>query len=227
MPLDVDVAEASLRNPCVGAVTVSEAIDTRMPSTFSSASRVDVGLMSDAVIGIGAGSGWPVATGTIVRLPAISVSGGCTGSAPGTNSVTVPVTCSSAPTTAAGGSVDPVKTTMPSDVSGSVSASASGVCRKKPFDLRAVTTPRVDTVAPTIGEVAPAPWMAWIVVSCTSSLRIVTTPESSPTLAPTTLPTTTANVSFGSMNVSPTTLTSTAVSLAPSAMVWAPSASGA
>src|SRR6187551_111508 len=153
MPLDVDVAEASFRKPCVGAVTVSDANETRMPSTYSSASRLDVGLMSAAVIAIGAGSGSPLASGTIVSAPASSVIGGCTGSAPGTNSCTVPVTCSRAPTTAAGGSVDPVKTTMPSDVWGSASASASGVCRKKPFDLSAVTTPRVDTVAPTNGDV--------------------------------------------------------------------------
>ena len=111
---------------------------------------------------------------------------------------------------------------MPSDVCGSVSASASGVCRKKPFDLSAVTMPRVDTVAPTSGEVAPAPWISWIVVNWTSSLRIVTTPVSSAATAPATLPTTTANASFGSMNVSPTTLTSTAASLAPSAIVWLP-----
>src|SRR5688572_11247011 len=226
MPLDIDVAEASLRKPWVGAVTVSEANDTRMPSTRSSASRVEDGLMSDAVMATGAGSGSPVATGTMVSAPAISVSGGWAGSAPGTNSVTVPVTWSSAPTTAAGGTGEPVNTTMPSDVSGSASASASGVCRKKPFDFSAVTMPRVDTVAPARGDVGPDPWMAWIAVNWTSSLTIVTAPVSSATAAPATLPTTTANCSFGSTVVSPKMPTSKAASVAPSAMTWLASASG-
>ena len=51
------------------------------------------------------------------------------------NSVTAPVTCTLLPTTAAAGGADEeVKTRMPSDVAGSPSTPASGVCRKKPFE---------------------------------------------------------------------------------------------
>ncbi|MCW0425785.1 hypothetical protein NB717_002374 [Xanthomonas sacchari] len=61
---------------------------------------------------------------------------------------------------------------MPSEVSGSASAWASGVCRKKPALRRAVTMPLVATTWPTSGERAPLPWMLWIGTRLKSSLRI-------------------------------------------------------
>ena len=90
-----------------------------------------------------------------------SVIGGLAGSDGGTNSATVPVTRTSAPTTApAGGAVD-VKTKMPSEVAALASTSASGVCRKNPLlKRRAVTMPSVVTAWPANGETPEAPWIS-------------------------------------------------------------------
>jgi hypothetical protein len=67
--------------------------------------------------------------------------------------------------------------------------------------------PRVVTLAPTIGELAPGPWMSWIGVTVTSSLLIVPVPWPSLTFAPTTLVTLTKKVSLASAEVSPLTVT--------------------
>ena len=63
------------------------------------------------------------------------------------------------PTTAGGGGADEVNTKMPSDVSGSRSASASGAWMKKPLNFTPVTIPSVVTVFPRSGDVVPAPWI--------------------------------------------------------------------
>jgi hypothetical protein len=90
----------------------------------------------------------------------ICVTGGCCGSLAGTNSVTVPVTSTNADTDATPGGGPTVKTKMPSDVAGSASTVASGSWMKNPSAFMLVTTPRVVTTAPTIGDVLPGPWMS-------------------------------------------------------------------
>ena len=75
---------------------------------------------NDALSGIAAGSVFPVdncaSCGATSR-----VDGGCCGSALGTNSATVPLTCTWAANAAAAGGGPLVKTKMPSDVFGSAS----------------------------------------------------------------------------------------------------------
>ncbi len=98
------MAFASETLPCVGAMAVSEATLTRMLSYFSSCSIEPVGLVSAAVSATGAGSALPVEKTDTDGDPAISVIGGLPGSAEGLNSVTVPVTVTELPMTAAAGS---------------------------------------------------------------------------------------------------------------------------
>ena len=132
----------------VGPTTVRDSTATRIPSSLSSCSMSPAGSVSRTVNVTGCGRGFPLETSVTTGEPAISVSGGLEGSLAGTNSCTWPETRTALPTTAAAGGAPPVKTKMPSDVLGSVSASGSGVCRKKPFDLRPVTTPVVATTWP-------------------------------------------------------------------------------
>jgi hypothetical protein len=73
--------------------------------------------------------------------------------------------------------------------------------------LSRVTTPVVVTIWPARGEAAPLPWMSWMGVMTMSSLTMVPWPCASVTFAPTTLATLTKKVSFGSLVVSPLTLT--------------------
>src|SRR4029079_12247297 len=95
---------------------------------------------------------------TVIDGELISVSGGWCGSAGGTHSATVPGPCNSAPRTTGG--VLPVNTWIPSEVSASPSTVASGSWMKNALLLVAVTMPRVVTVWPTNGDVAPDPWMS-------------------------------------------------------------------
>ena len=99
--------------------------------------------------------------------------GGLLGSWEGTNSWTVPVTSTSFPIAAPAGGVPPVKTKIPSEVAGSVSASASGVCMKKPLVLRAVTMPWVVTNCPSYAERSSAPWISAIVRATAWTLIVV------------------------------------------------------
>src|ERR1044071_5451056 len=57
---------------------------------------------------------------------------------------------------------------MPSDVSARPSPVPSGSWMKKALVFKAVTTPRVVTVEPASGDLAPDPWIAWIGVMTTS-----------------------------------------------------------
>ncbi len=93
------------------------------------------------------------------------VSGGLRGSLADRNSATVPTTLTRLPTTAAAGGVVEVNTTMPSEVAGLASTSASVDWTKKALVLRAVTMPSVTTTIPTIGEVEPLPWTSWMGVN--------------------------------------------------------------
>jgi len=53
-----------------------------------------------------------------------------------------------------------VNTKMPSDVEGSPSVRASGVCMKKPLEATAVTTlAAVSTNRPSNADAAPLPWI--------------------------------------------------------------------
>jgi len=119
----------------------------------------------------------------------------------------VPVTWTSAPSAAAAGGAPPVKTRIPSEVAGSASTVASGSWMKNPLLRTPVTTPRVVTELPTIGDEAPGPWMSWIGVSATSSLVIVPCPWASVAVAPVMFVTLTKNVSLASTTVSPLTST--------------------
>src|SRR5262245_29074715 len=130
-PFDVCVAFASLTLlPSVAPLTVSEATDTRIPSSRSSWSKTPAGSGKVAVSGTTAGSGLPVVRRTVVG-EVISVTGGCSTSDEGTNSEIVPVTCTKLPRAAAGGGAALVNTKMPSDVAGSASTLASGSWLKK------------------------------------------------------------------------------------------------
>ena len=143
------MALGSLTVPCVGAMAVREPTRTRIPSKRSSCSSVPLGSVSAAVSVTGAGRALPVETSPTVGDPAISVAGGLKGSCGGTNSWTMPRTCTRLPTAAAAGGALPVKTKIPSEVAGSWSLSAlsSGVWMKKPLLKRtAVTTPCVVTI---------------------------------------------------------------------------------
>ena len=71
----------------------------------------------------------------------------------------MPLTLTALPTAAAGGGDDEVKTKIPSEVFGSASYPAVGVCRKKPLLLTPVTMPVVLTRLPASGEVEPLPWI--------------------------------------------------------------------
>src|SRR5947209_5271113 len=146
--------------PCVGATTVSEGTVTRIPSNSSSESSGLVvpegAVVSAAVMVCGVGSGLPVERTLVETVPEISVIGGLFGSELKTNSCTVPLTCTLLPTTAAAGTLEPVKTKTPLDVLGSASQASS--CMKKPPDepaLMPVTMPRVLIDWPTTGEVVP------------------------------------------------------------------------
>src|SRR6266508_1103300 len=145
--MEVDIAFASEIEPCVGPTTVSESTCTRIPSYFSSCSIEPVGSVSVAVSVIGAGNGLPLESRITLGAPAISVTGGLLGSAPGMNSWTVPVTLTSLPTAAPGGGADEVKTKTPSDVLGSASSKPGFVWMKKPLLLTPVTSPVVSTTS--------------------------------------------------------------------------------
>src|SRR4029453_18009325 len=140
MPVLKLVAVDSVTLPALGAQTVSAGTCTRMASYFSSCSMPPVGEVSAAVIVTGAGSGLPEEK-TVTMDCVISVLGGLLRSAPGMNSVTVPVVSTNWPTATVG--VDDVKTIRPSEVAGlpSSSAAPSGVCRKYVLEVRPVTTP--------------------------------------------------------------------------------------
>src|ERR1043166_9912691 len=114
VPNEVDVAFGSLTEPSVGPHTVSESTCTRMPSYFSTFSKL-FGFKSVGVSVIAAGSELPVETIPTVG-PVSSVAGGLFGSLLGLNSETVPVTVTRLPTTAATGGALEVKTKIPSDV---------------------------------------------------------------------------------------------------------------
>src|SRR5438552_3938621 len=101
-----------------------------MPSNFSSCSIDPAGSVLADVNIIGTGRGLPEEMRVTVGLPEISVTGGLFGSDVGLNSATVPLTKTELPTEAAEGGAVEVKTNMPSDVFGSASISASGVCMK-------------------------------------------------------------------------------------------------
>src|SRR5262249_16830977 len=105
--------------------TVSESTCTRMPSYFSTFSKL-LGFKSVVVKVTAAGSELPVETTPTVG-PVSSVSGGLFGSLLGRNSETVPLTVTRLPTAAAAGGVLEVKTKMPSEVVGSLSTALSGV----------------------------------------------------------------------------------------------------
>ena len=123
----------------------------RMPSKRSSWSGVPAGLRMVVVSTIAAGSGFPldeIETFAAELEICVRVK----------NSVAVPVTVTRSPTATAG--KPPTKTKIPSEVVGS--ASGTGSCMKKPFDLRAVTMPEVITPAPANGETSPLPWTSWI-----------------------------------------------------------------
>ena len=151
-------------NPLVGATDVSDGANIRMPSNRSSCVGVPAGSRMAVVRVTGAGSGLPDEV---------------TDTSPGSeasicvrlkNSVAVPTTPTASPT-AATGATD-VNTKMPSDVCASASIDASGVCMKKPFDLRAVTMPVVLTSWPARGEARPAPWICEIVTGTGVQLRV-------------------------------------------------------
>src|SRR5512143_3784249 len=93
------------------------------------------------VIFTGVGSALPVERTVRLDVPVSSVTGGLFGSDADTNSCTVPVRLNELPTTAAAGTLDPVKTNTPSEVE--LSPSPSGSCKKKPFDITPVTVPEV------------------------------------------------------------------------------------
>ena len=166
----------------------------------------------------GVGSALAVDTRVTIAEPS-SVSGGCVGSALGTYSCTVPRTCTRLPTAASAGGAALVNTNTPSDVIGSASASASGICTKKPLLRRAVTMALVMTVWPTSGELLPLPWMSCTGTTLKSSLRMVPVACSVPGNAPVTLLTSTKKVSSASLPVSPMTCTVTLALSSPSAMV--------
>ena len=166
----MDEALGSLTNPSVGAMTVSDVTWTRMPSRRSNGWPA---MSDEGVISTGCGSGFPRGDEGHGRGQGdSSVIGGLHGIRAGTNSCTVAVTVTSLPTAAAAGGALLVNTKIPSEVAGSVSACASGVCRKKPLVLRAVTTPVVVTNCPSYGERASAPWI-WAMVRATACTVIV------------------------------------------------------
>ena len=74
------------------------------------------------------------------------------------NSITVPVTCTRLPTTAAAGGAVEVNTRMPSDVAGL--PSPVGSCMKKPLLSSFVTTPVVLTTWPASVLAAALPWIS-------------------------------------------------------------------
>ena len=154
-------ALGSFTFPALGATTVSVSTRTRMASYFSSCSMEPPGSVSAAVIVTGAGSGLPLEN-TVTPDWVISVFGGLLTSAPGMNSVTVPVVSTNWPAVTVG--VAPVKTIRPSEVSGSLSsaASPSGVWMKYVFEVRPVTMPRARTSCPFSGDPLPLPWMTLI-----------------------------------------------------------------
>ncbi len=115
---------------------------------------------SAAVSVIGAGKGLPVEISDTLGVIS-SVAGGLLTSALGINSCTVAVTVTLLPITAAAGGAVEVKTKTPSEVFGSASAFASGVCKKKPLLLSPVTMPLVVTTCPVKGELVPLPCMSW------------------------------------------------------------------
>src|SRR5262245_55821066 len=206
-PFDVCVALGSLTLlPSVAPLTVSEATDTRIPSSRSSWSKTPAGSGNVAVRGTAAGSGLPVVRRTVVGEVS-SVTGGCSTSEVGTNSDTVAVTWTKLPRAAAAGGAALVKTKTPSDVAGSASTVASGSWMKNPLLRTPVTMPRVVTLEPTTGDEAPGPWMSWIGVTATSSLTMVPMPWVSPPVAPTTFVTLTKKLSLGSGTVSRLTVT--------------------
>ena len=64
-------------------------------------------------------------------------------------------------------------TKIASEVLGSSSCSACGVCRKKPREDTAVVTPHVRTFCVTMGEKCEGPWMSWIGVPLQAGLMMV------------------------------------------------------
>src|SRR5438309_679683 len=126
MPFVLDVAFASLTEPCVGATTLSESTCTRIPSKRSNCSIVPFVGVSAAVSVIAPGNALPVEDRVTLGEPEISVCGGLSGSAEGMNSETVPVTTTRFLIAAAVGGALDVKTKIPSDVFESESYSAVG-----------------------------------------------------------------------------------------------------
>src|SRR5262245_22809391 len=98
----------------------------------------------------------------VVRLPFVAL--------PGRNSWTRPLTRTESPTTVVGAEL--VKTKIPSEVA--VSASAFGSCIQKPFELRAVTTPRTLTTRPLYGEMCAAACTSWIASGRGSVVKLKT-----------------------------------------------------
>src|SRR5437868_6917787 len=108
----------------------------------------------------------------MVGVPAISVTGGLSGSLAGMKSCTRPRTVTRLPTAAVAEGVLLVKTKIPSEVLGSASASESGNWMKKPFVLRAVTTPSTCTTVFAKGEKMPAPWTSWMASLGTAAVTV-------------------------------------------------------
>ena len=222
-PVVLEVADDSVMLPSELATTRLLAAATRMPSSRSAVPGRAVGPKSALVSSTGAGRATPVASTWIDVTETISVIASWLRLVAGVNSVTVPVTRTRLPTAALAGGAVEVNTKMPSDVAGLPSAWPSAVCRKKPLlNFWAVTTPSVVTTAPSRGENRPLPWMSWICTTVTSSFSMVPRPWASPMAAPPGLLRLTKKVSSGSDVVSPLTVISTVVAVAPSAMVAAP-----
>src|SRR5687768_7794909 len=136
-----------------------------MPSSPSSCDGDPAGLRCVVVSTMAAGSVLPLEL--TVTSPA-SVLSSCVRLK---NSVAVPLTVTKSPTTAEV-AVFEVKTKMPSEVAGSVSAPASAVWRKNPFALRAVTMPVVVTSWPKYVVARPLPWIWLIAAGTYSQLRV-------------------------------------------------------
>ena len=151
-------------NPSVGATDVSDAACTASPRSARVGRSVQPDRESAAVSTTAAGSGRAVAV--TVTSPGSELSTWVKLK----NSLTVPRAVTWLPTATAG--VAAVNTKMPSDVAGLASASASGACRKKPFDLIPVTRPVVTTSDPANGETAPLPWMSWMAAATGVQLRV-------------------------------------------------------
>jgi hypothetical protein len=122
---------------------------TRIPSSDSGAVAEAKGSVTGVAVGKGAGP------------PTVTESGAASSVRP-LNSTTRPVTVTNEPTVMDGAKPAESKTKMPSDVVGSVSASASSSCTKNPRrplvpGNAPTTTPCTVTSWPTSGLLAPGP----------------------------------------------------------------------